>query len=339
MTTGRTGSDYLAGCLDGVKNVMTFAGLFDHLVFFNNSKQTIKRETLINKFLKKYNFLFNHNKIENLKLNLNSNKFKRLFIKNSPNELNQREFLISLYETYNLLLKRKISESSVIVHHTHGRANTNNFLKYFPNAKLFITIRDPRANLKSGLLNWFNYDSRSRHMQHIYIYLRRIRDDLNYAISLKNKKIFIKLEESNKKKTKSKIINFLGVKYDRNIMISTFANIPWQGDRLSKHKNNNGKFNKSVIYNGWKKYFSKEDIKILNFLYFNYNGFYKISNLSILGRFKSFFKVITPFTFEHTAFRNHKNIFSKKYMFNIIFYLKRVIYIQLLILGIDIFKV
>ena len=38
-------------------------------------------------------------------------------------------------------------------------------------------------------------------MQHIYIYLRRIRDDLNYAVSLKNKKIFIKLEESNKKQS------------------------------------------------------------------------------------------------------------------------------------------
>ena len=71
MTTGRTGSDYLAGCLDGVKNVMTFAGKFDHLVFFKNSRQSIKRETLIKKFLKKYNYLFNCNKIENLKLNVN----------------------------------------------------------------------------------------------------------------------------------------------------------------------------------------------------------------------------------------------------------------------------
>ena len=205
MTTGRTGSDYLAGCLDGVKNVMTFAGHFDHLVFFKHSRQAIKREILIKKFLKKYNYLFNHNKIENLRLNLDSNKFKRLFIQNSPNELNQKEFLVSLYETYNLLLNRKISDTSVIVHHTHGRTNTNNFLKHFPNAKLFVTIRDPRANLKSGLLNWFKYDNRRRHMQHIYIYLRRIRDDLNYAVSLKNKKIFIKLEESNKKKQSQKL--------------------------------------------------------------------------------------------------------------------------------------
>ena len=41
MTTGRTGNDYLAGCLDGVKNVMTFAGHFDHLVFFKHSRLSI----------------------------------------------------------------------------------------------------------------------------------------------------------------------------------------------------------------------------------------------------------------------------------------------------------
>ena len=92
---------------------------------------------MIKKFLKKYNYLFNHNKIENLRLNLNSNKFKRLFIQNSPNELNQKEFLVKLYETYNLLLNRKISDTSVIVHHTHGRTNTNNFLKTFSQCEAF----------------------------------------------------------------------------------------------------------------------------------------------------------------------------------------------------------
>ena len=42
-------------------------------------------------------------------------------------------------------------------------------------------------------------------MQHIYIYLRRIRDDLNYAVSLKNKKIFIKLKSQIKKKQSQKL--------------------------------------------------------------------------------------------------------------------------------------
>ena len=47
MTTGRTGSDYLAGCLDGVKNIMVFSGKFNHQIFFKNHKQKIKKEILI----------------------------------------------------------------------------------------------------------------------------------------------------------------------------------------------------------------------------------------------------------------------------------------------------
>ena len=36
MTTGRTGSDYLAGCLDGVKNIIVFSGKFNHQIFFKD---------------------------------------------------------------------------------------------------------------------------------------------------------------------------------------------------------------------------------------------------------------------------------------------------------------
>ena len=58
------------------------------------------------------------------------------------------------------------------------------FLDDFQNATVLVTIRDPRANLKSGLLNWFKYDYRRKHMEHVYIYLRRIRDDLNYIFNV-----------------------------------------------------------------------------------------------------------------------------------------------------------
>ena len=60
---------------------------------------------------------------------------------------------------------------------------------------MLITIRDPRANLKSGLVNWFNYDQKRKHMSHIYICLKRIREDLKFALKKNNnKKLFLKLE-------------------------------------------------------------------------------------------------------------------------------------------------
>ena len=182
MTTGRTGSDYLAGCLDGVKNIIVFSGKFNHQIFFKDHKQKIKKEILISKFISENKKLFTYNKIENLRLNININNFKKKFIEISTNTLNRKEFFIKLYEAYHLTLNRKLLKSNVIVHHSHGRTNTSNFLKDFPNAKILITIRDPRANLKSGLLNWFKFDPEKKHMMHVFMYLRRIRNDLNYAL-------------------------------------------------------------------------------------------------------------------------------------------------------------
>lgn len=337
MTTGRTGSDYLHGCLDGVKNIMTFTGKFNHHIFFKNNKQKIKKGILINKFLKKYKFLFDYNKIENLKLNISRKKFKKNFIKLSSEKLNRKEFLIRLYEASHLTLKRKINPKNIIVHHSHSRANTKNFLYDFPNATLLVTIRDPRANLKSGLLNWFKFDHKRKHMEHVYIYMRRIRDDLNYALNINNKKKFIKLEEMGDQKYKNKILKFLGLKYDKKINLSTFAGVPWGGDVLSSFDNTFGLFNKNAIYNGWKEYYSKDEITILNFLYSNYKKFYKINSVSLFNKIYIFFRVLFPFNFEYLVI-NHQKKFSIKLFTNLIYYIKRVIYLQLLTLNIDIFN-
>ena len=79
MTTGRTGSDYLAGCLDGVKNIIVFSGKFNHQIFFKDHKQKIKKEILISKFITENTKLFTYNKIENLRLNININNFKKKY--------------------------------------------------------------------------------------------------------------------------------------------------------------------------------------------------------------------------------------------------------------------
>jgi hypothetical protein len=335
MTTGRTGSDYLAGCLDGVKNVMTFSGKFNYQIYFKNDQQLIKKKVLISKFIKENKKLFIYDKIENLNLNIEIKKFKKIFLKISNNYLNRKEFFIKLYETYHLTLKRKLVKSNIIVHHSHTRDETNNFLKDFPNAKLLVTIRDPRANLKSGLENWWNLETERKNLQHSYMYLRRIRNDLNYALNTKNKKKFIKLEQMGSENYKRTILKFIDVKYDNKINISTFANKPWNGDRLSNFKEKiRGKFNKRIIYNGWQKFFSEDDIILLNFLYSGYSKFYDIEKIHITKKIYLFFRSVLPFNFELRSI-NNQSIFSIKFIKNLIYFFKRVVYIQLLILNID----
>ncbi len=335
MTTGRTGSDYLAGCLDGVKNIMIFSGKFNYQIYFKNSQHKQKKEVLISKFIKKNKKLFIYDKIENLKLNIKIKKFKKIFLKISKNYLNQREFFIKLYESYHLTLNRKLCKSNTIVHHSHTRFETNNFLKDFPDAKLLVTIRDPRANLKSGLKNWWNHQPKRKNMYHSYMYLKRIRNDLNYALKRKNKKKFIKLEQMGSKNYKRSILKFIGIKYDNKINTSTFANKPWNGDKLSNFKEKiNGKFNKQIIYNGWRNFFSEDDIILLNYIYSNYKKFYRIENIHIAKKIYLFFRSLLPFKFELQSM-NNQNIFSIKFIKNLIFYFKRVFYVQSLILKID----
>jgi len=338
MTTGRTGSDYLAGCLDGVKNLMVFSGKFNHKSHFINQKEKIRKEILITKFVKENKKLFKYNKVENLKLNINILNFKKKFLEISDDVLDSKEFLIKLYETYHLILNRKLKKSNTIIHHSHGLENTKNFLDDFPNSKILITIRDPRANFKSGLLNWFKFDDNKKQMMHVFRYMRRIRNDLNFALEQKNKKKFIKLELMGSNKYKKQILKFLGTKYDKKITISTFANLTWNGDKLSNFKKKTyGSFNKDVINNNWNTFFTKDEILLLNLLYSNYRRFYKIKKTRIFDRIYLFFRSLLPFNFEKMV-TNNADFFSNKFIKNIIFYLRRIIYVQLIILNIDKFK-
>ena len=86
MTTGRTGSDYLAGCLDGVKNIIVFSGKFNHQIFFKDHKQKIKKEILISKFISENKKLFTYlgsrgNKIFLKKWNISINFFEKFYLR------------------------------------------------------------------------------------------------------------------------------------------------------------------------------------------------------------------------------------------------------------------
>ena len=173
VTTGRTGSDYLNSCLDNVEGLMTFCGKFNYHQFFTNSNHKIDKTLLINRFIKKYHFLFSYNREEDIDTKINVKKFKNKFINlNNKKKIDRKEFLINLYKAYHLLLRRKINNLKFLVHHSHGINETIKVLEDFPDSKLLITIRHPLANLKSGLNNWFKYDKKkSFNVSRIHLYL------------------------------------------------------------------------------------------------------------------------------------------------------------------------
>ena len=79
VTTGRTGSDYLQRCLDGLNGLIVFTDKFNYHQFFKNNNQKINSEILLKRFLKKYSYLFKEIKIENIKIKFSIKKFKKYF--------------------------------------------------------------------------------------------------------------------------------------------------------------------------------------------------------------------------------------------------------------------
>ncbi len=336
LTTGRTGSDYLQACLDNVPGVLTFTG---HMRFYNfceeigNSKSKIKNtEKILELFINKHHHLFTEDRIENKNINLDILKFKNNFIKvTGSKEISRQKFLFSIYLAYHLTLNRNIENIKIMVHHSHQVAETKKFLNDFKNSKLLITIRDPRANLKSGIMNWIKYDETKHNQQHYFTYIKRIREDLKFAKKQENKKFFLKLEEANDIKTKEKLCNFLGIKFNSNIMTATYAGKVWIGDKLSGYNSSDGSYNKKIINNEWNKFFSKKDRLILDLIYKDYKSFgYEINKANLFKIISAFFMIPLPFVFDKKFFTlNHftqKKIPIKEKIKDVYFYLRRVLY-------------
>ena len=321
MTTGRTGSDYLQACLDNVKGVMTFCGKFEYHNFFFQNKE-LSNKKIIEKFIEKNKKIFSYDEFECIDTQIDTEKFKDLFLKmNNEKIKNRKDFIINLYKAYHLTLGRDLESVKSLVHHSHGYDNTIKCLKDFPNAKLLITIRDPRANLKSGLDNWFRYDPSRRNIEHVYLYMKRIKHDLVESQKLKNDKLFIQLENMGDTKTKKDICNFIGVDYSTEIERATINSIVWRGDVLSQNKSKQGEFMVNVKNNKWENYFLESEINILNFLYEEYHKFgYNLKKISFFERIILFVKSIKLFSFEKRIFFN--DFLSKKTFLNFYNYLK-----------------
>ena len=90
LTTGRTGSDYLQGCLDNVPGVLTFSGAIFYYSFCDHFKLNNYEKTepvkILELFIEKNIHLFTHYSEDNKSVDLNITKFKENFnITNTTN--------------------------------------------------------------------------------------------------------------------------------------------------------------------------------------------------------------------------------------------------------------
>ena len=335
LTTGRTGSDYLQGCLDNVPGILTFSGAIFYYNFCDHFKLNNFEKTeplkILELFLEKNKHLFTYDRVDNKSVDLDIKKFKENFnLICDKKKLSRQKFLFAVYLAYHVTLGRKTDNIKVMVHHSHHVDETKRFLKDFKNSKLLVTIRDPRANLKSGIVNWTKY-RKIEDQRHFFFYIKRIREDLKYAQKQINEKFFLKLEEAGDINIKKKLSNFLSIEFDPEINRATYAGKVWSGDKLSQFNSPDGKYINQVADNQWQSFFSKKDKLILNLIYKDYSSFgYKMERIDWIKIILIFFLIPLPFVFDKKIFSLsyylEKNTKFKDKILEMFFYVKRILY-------------
>ena len=325
LTTGRTGSDYLQSCLDGVPGVLTLPGQTYYKKFFNSLKfnfEDYSNKTLINLFVKKYKNLFFEDKIENKKANIDTKKFIKNFLDVTKNlKLTKRKFVEKILEAYLKISKNNKKKVKTIINHSHTKLETEYFLRLFPESKLLVTIRNPLDNLRSGIENWRRYE-KFYYGERNYFYIKRVLYDLRFANNLNRKTCYVKLENSYKKKEKRKLVKFLDINYSKKINIATYNRKIWIGDRLSKTRTRDGSFNFEILKKKKGNFYSYKDLSVLSYFYRDYKkyGYLKEYKTDFRSKINFLFNCFFPIEFEKKTFL--ENPFK---IDNYLFYFKRIL--------------
>ena len=191
--------------------------------------------------------------------------------------------------------------------------------------------------LSLRIVNWIKYDKKKENEEHFYLYIKRIREDLKFSRKI-NKKFYIKLEEANNIDLKKNLSKFLEINFHENILKATFAGKTWSGDKLSRFKSEDGKYNENVKKNDWENYFTYFDKKILNLIYNSYSSFgYSFKKITFSSFVIFLFTIPLPMSFEKIFFKPkyyfNKDVLIKHKFLNFYFYFKRILYFYLILLS------
>ena len=257
-------------------------------------------------------------------LNLDKNKFITNFIDLIKNEqsINQRECFELVHDAFDKAYRVKNNEIpadlKIIFYHIHNPDNYEllNFSLNYPEAKMLFIIRHPVQSLESWLkLHFDKIFSSSENVQIIeewhevvktiqamfYFFLNPINTLTdNYGIKLEDLKI-------NTDSTIQKMSDFIGIKKTESLFNSEFLNYAFS--RPSTSQNKVSGFSNEAINLKIGRYFSSNDIKILNYIFYHFLDKFKyLNNSNYKIEYEEVLKIIKlPFDFEKKIYSCLKN--------------------------------
>jgi len=349
LTTGRTGSDYFQSLLDSHPQVLTFNGIFYYHTFWKKSKCVASGSFELDDFLTEFighhieKFKTKYDLIERKNflgkdmcqsISIDVNQF-RSEVKNllEDFELNSRNLLLAICAAYATCLGHDISKKTLFFHHVHNIEKLDGYLQDFPDSKIIVMTRDPRANFVSGVEHWRHYDSSRDIGAHLYLYLQRILFDAEVLNVYPNEYIVIKVEDMGDEWALRKVSQWLGILYHECQKESTWGGLSWHGDILSVRKAQAQGTTKNILENSWETRLSRLDKYVLNFIMCNrlkHYG-YKFRRANIMDVIAVFFSIFIPLSYELRFFSFkylREKLQTKNYRIiaaNVFYYFKRVV--------------
>ena len=276
MATGRSGSDYFHSLFESHPEVLTFNGHFDfYCSFIDVSKVFASCEPEIDdaidefiglclmKLVSKYDLQEakntlgpNHDesfRIDTKLFKLHASKLLAI-IGLSPYNL-----LLATHAAYSLCLGRNLLSTRVILFHPHLEREVRRLAEDAVDLRMIFTVRDPRASILSQVENFRSYYP-DTHDGQGHLYESRRMNLLGPLIieDLKLPSLIVRLEDLPKREILERICNHLGISWSESILLPTWSNLIWNGDRLSKRRIDN-EWSENRTYNGWKIKLTRRD--------------------------------------------------------------------------------
>lgn len=279
VTTGRCGSDYFQSLLDGHSQVMTFNGHFAcYSEFFTTSKTFSLGDVndIVDEFIGTYIYKLNSRyDIQEQKdrlgtagnefININRETFKTHLVNLiSTRPVTTKAFLLAVYGAYHLSLNRNPLNARVLVHHAHVDYEFQEFIKDFPDCRVLVTTRDPRANLVSLIENFRRYYPNTHdNMGHVFASFRMVCGDTDYIEDSKRPFYVIKLENLPKQEALKEIASWMKIDFELTMLTPTWGGLLWISDRLSPNPPSL-EWSPNRSYNNWHKRLGWLDKLVLN---------------------------------------------------------------------------
>ena len=325
-----TGSKLLQSYLDGHSKIITIPGLI-LMYYYPHWKKITKNNTdisyIIDEFFKLHPSLINTenlpgsdtlNKLgenKNYSIKLDHNEFKKNIISYmSGEEINSKNFFISIHLSYYQTIKFNIENIQIISYHIHTHYFLSDLTKDFKNIYIISMLRELKSNVKKRIFNSFQKPNKFYLNKTDSIILRRIsyknviyQSFENIDVLKKFKKfpiMAIKHEDflTRKNEIIIKLCTYLNINSEDILYESTYNKLKWNPEFYNIKKFKNG-VSKNITDINKEDYFFYE-IFWMDSLNSNYNSKYNYQkkNKSILSLFLTFFAILLPSKMELRLF-------------------------------------